>query len=292
MTVLVTGGAGFIGSYIVDLLINNNYNVVIVDNMSLGKLENINPAAKFYSMDISSPDIERVFKENKIEHVSHHAAQAAVSVSTFNPILDAKSNIIGTVNLLELAKKYKIKKFIYASTAAVYGTPEYLPVDEKHSLKPISNYGLSKLTAEKYIQLSGIDYLIFRYANVYGPRQNALGEAGVISIFKEKIKNNEILEIHGDGEQTRDFLYVKDVAQANLKAIQSNINNEIFNISTNSHININTLFDLVKKESTKIKYTSRRGGDIKDSVLNNQKAINFLGWNPKYNLKQGLNEFK
>jgi len=292
MTVLVTGGAGFIGSYIVDLLIENGYNVVVVDNMTLGKKVNINPKAKFYHLDITSPDLEKVFKENKIDYVSHHAAQAAVSVSTSDPIFDAKSNIIGTVNLLEMAKKYQIKKFIYASTAAVYGTPEYLPVDEKHPTIPMSNYGLSKLTAEKYIQLSELDYVIFRYANIYGLRQNAMGEAGVVSIFIEKIKNSQILEIHGDGQQTRDFLHAKDAAEANLKAIQKDVNSEIFNISTNLSISINKLFDVIRNENTQVKYGKERDGDIKDSTLNNTKARTLLGWNPEYNLQQGLNEFK
>lgn len=291
MAVLVTGGAGFIASYIVDTLIENGYEVIIVDNMSLGKKENINPKAKLYQFDITSIELEKVFKENDIEYISHHAAQATVSVSTAKPIFDAESNIIGTVNLLQMAKKHGVKKFIYASTAAVYGTPEYLPVDEKHLTKPMSNYGLSKLTAEKYIQLSGLDYVIFRYANVYGPRQNALGEAGVISIFIDKIKSKQTLEIHGDGEQTRDFLHAKDAAQANLKAIQNDVKNEIINISSNSSISINKLFDIVKNNNTQVKYSIAREGDIKNSTLDNSKALNLLGWKPEYNLEHGLGEF-
>lgn len=292
MTVLVTGGAGFIGSYIVDLLIDNDYDVIIADNMSHGRQENINSKAKFYNIDITSPDLERVFKENHIKFVSHHAAQAAVNISTSDPLLDAKSNILGTLNLLELSKKYGVDKFIYASTAAVYGSPEYLPVDENHPAMPMSNYGLSKLTAEKYIQLSGLNYVIFRYSNVYGPRQNALGEAGVISIFMDRIKSGRTVEIHGDGEQTRDFLHAEDAARANLKAIQENIKNEILNISSNSSISISRLFDIIRDENTQVKYTSPREGDIKDSTLDNHKAEKFMGWHPEYDLVKGLEEFK
>ncbi len=292
MAVLVTGGAGFIGSYIVDLLIDNGYSVIIADNMSLGRQENINPAAKFYNIDITTPDLEIVFNENKVKFVSHHAAQAAVSASTSDPLLDARSNIIGTVNLLELSKKYGVEKFIYASTAAVYGTPEYLPVNESHPAIPVSNYGLSKLTAEKYIQLSGLSYIIFRYSNVYGLRQNALGETGVIPIFIDKIKNSRILEIHGDGEQTRDFLHAKDAATANLKAIQANITNEILNISTNSGISINKFFNVIKNRDTQVKYTPARRGDIKNSILDNSKAVRLLGWSAEYDLIKGLEEFK
>ena len=155
----------------------------------------------------------------------------------------------------------------------------------------MSNYGLSKLTAEKYIQLSGINYIIFRYANVYGLRQNAQGEAGVISIFSDKVKNNQVVEIDGDGEQTRDFLHVKDVAEANLKAIQSNIFNEIINISTNTSISINELYKIIKSDNTTFKYTPKRSGDIKDSTLDNSKAIKLLNWHHKQNLESGLKEF-
>lgn len=292
MAVLVTGGAGFIASYVVDILIENNYEVIIVDNMILGKEENINPKAKFYNLNINSLVLEKVFKENNIEYISHHAAQASVSISTAKPIFDAESNIIGTVNILEMAKKYRVKRVIYASTAAVYGAPEYLPIDEKHPTNPISNYGLSKLTAEKYIELSGLDYIIFRYANVYGSRQNALGEAGVISIFIDKIKKNQMIEIYGDGEQTRDFLHAKDAAKANLKAVQSDVKNGIINISSNSSISINKLFDIIKKENTQLKYSPSRKGDIKNSSLDNTKAISLLGWKPGIYLKQGLSEFE
>jgi len=291
MAVLVTGGAGFIGSHIVDKLIEKNHEVIVADNLSVGKEQNLNPKAKFYKMDLKSLELEKIFAENKIEYVSHHAAQASVAVSMRDPLFDLQQNVAATVNLLQNCKKYGVKKIITASTAAVYGVPENLPVDENHKITALSFYGLSKMTMENYIKFFGVDYIIFRYANVYGPRQDAHGEAGVISIFIDKMFNDQLIEIHGDGEQTRDFVYVEDIAKANLLAIESCIKNETLNISTDSSVSINGLFGVLKNISgykREAVYTAPREGDIKDSVLDNSKAKSMLSWNYEVNLEEGL----
>lgn len=289
--ILITGGAGFIGSHVSDLLIAKGYNVFVIDNLSSGSNSNLNKNVKFYNLDINSTDIENIFKENKIDYVFHFAAQASVSYSTKYPTEDATENILGSINVLKFSKKYNVKKFITVSTAAVYGIPEYLPVDEKHNTTCLSFYGLSKLTMEKYTELFGIDYIIFRFANVYGPRQSAHGEAGVVAIFADKMKNNEDITIHGDGEQTRDFVYVSDIADICLNAIEKDIKNEIINVSTNTAISINKLFELMadkynyKKSPT---HTEERFGDIKHSILDNQKCLNLFGAVPKTSVEEGL----
>lgn len=289
--ILITGGAGFIGSHVSDLLVKNSYNVFVVDNLSSGCECNLNKKAQFYNLDVTSPDLETIFKENKIDYVFHFAAQASVSFSTQNPVEDAKENILGSINVLNFSKKYKIKKFITVSTAAIYGMPDYLPVDENHPAACLSFYGLSKLTMEKYTQLFGVDYIIFRFANVYGPRQSAHGEAGVVAIFADKMKNNEEIIINGDGEQTRDFVYVEDISEICLKAIKSDIKNQIVNVSTNQAISINELFEIM---ALKFNYTEKpvhvkeRFGDIKHSVLDNKKCKTLFGVIPETSVEQGL----
>lgn len=289
--VLITGGAGFIGSHVTDLLIENGYSVIVVDNLSSGFDANLNPKSKFYNVDITSPELEKVFKENSIDYVFHFAAQASVSFSTKKPVEDANENIIGTINVLKFAKKSGVKKFIVSSTAAVYGVPEYLPVDEKHPTTCLSFYGLSKLTMEKYVELFGIDYIIFRFANVYGPRQSAHGEAGVVAIFADKMKNNEDIIVDDDGEQTRDFVYVADVAKVCLKAIESDIKNEIINVSTSKAISVNKLFSsMATKFNYKktAKYGPQRVGDIKHSILDNKKCSKSFGFIPQTSIEDGL----
>ncbi|MEI8129462.1 MAG: NAD-dependent epimerase/dehydratase family protein [bacterium] len=289
--VLITGGAGFIGSHLGDLLIENGYNVFVVDNLSSGNGHNLNAKAKFYNLNINSIDLENIFKENKIDYVFHFAAQASVSFSTKNPTEDATENILGSINVLKFSKKYAVKKFITSSTAAVYGVPKYLPVDENHTTTCLSFYGLSKLTMEKYTELFGIDYLIFRFANVYGPRQSAHGEAGVVAIFADKMERNEEIIIHGDGEQTRDFVYVSDIAKVCLCAIQSELKNEIINVSTDKAISINKLFELMAEKYCYKKtpsYTQARFGDIKHSILDNKKCNELLGITPATSVESGL----
>lgn len=289
--VLITGGAGFIGSHVSDLLIKHGYSVIVVDNLSSGADSNLNKNAKFYNMDINSPDLEKVFKENKVNYVFHFAAQANVSFSTKFPTIDATENILGSINILQLSKKYGVEKFIPASTAAVYGVPKSLPVDENHETVCLSFYGISKLTMEKYVELFGVDYIIFRFANVYGPRQSAHGEAGVVAIFADKMKNNEDIIIHGDGEQTRDFVFVEDIAQACLSAIESDVKNEIINVSTNKAISINKLFEVMGGNYNYNKpaiHTEERFGDIKHSILDNKKCAKLLGFTPEISVESGL----
>ena len=279
--ILVTGGAGFIGSHIVDELINNSYNVIVADNLSTGRMENINNSAIFYNIDIKDKTrLETLFINNKIKYIIHLAAQASVGYSMKYPICDANENIISSLNLIELTKKYNIKKLIVSSTAAVYGEPQYLPIDENHNANPSSYYGLSKLTMEKYIKLSNIDYIIFRFSNVYGPRQIPEGEAGVVSIFMDYFINNNEINIFGDGNQTRDFIYVKDIAKILFLCIKNdNITKEIINISSNVSISINELYEKLKhitKKDLKVNYLEERRGDIKHSLLNNSKLLNYI----------------
>ena len=296
MKILVTGGAGFIGSHIVDLLIENGYEVVIVDNLSTGKEEFINKKAIFYKKDITDDDLYEIFEKEKPDYVVHQAAQIDVQRSIDDPVFDAKVNVLGTVNLLECCRKSGVKKIVYASSAAVYGNPEYLPIDEVHKINPISYYGISKHTAEHYFevysQLYDLKYTILRYANVYGIRQDPKGEGGVISIFVDKILKDERPIIFGDGNQTRDFVYVKDVAKANLLALEKG-DSEVVNISTNKATSINKLVELMNEimnTSLEPIYAEPRKGDIVHSYLDNKKALEVLGWKPEYSLKDGLRE--
>lgn len=278
--ILITGGAGFIGSHIADIFIDNNYKVIVADNLSTGRKENINDKAVFYDIDIKNLNsLEDIFKKHNIEYVIHLAAQVSVPNSMRDPINDANENIIASINVLELSKKYNIKKIIVSSSAAVYGMPNYLPIDEKHSANPISYYGLSKLTMEKYIELYNIDYIICRFSNVYGPRQTPHGEAGVVSIFIDNFINNKEINIFGNGEQTRDFIYVKDIAKIFLELVKNNVSKQVLNISTNSAITINKLFESIVKISNKnikANYLNFREGDIEHSILDNKKLLSLV----------------
>ncbi|MEI0604472.1 NAD-dependent epimerase/dehydratase family protein [Brachyspira alvinipulli] len=278
--ILVTGGAGFIGSHVVDIFIENNYKVIVADNLSTGRKENINTKAVFYNIDIKDyKALENIFKNNNIKYVIHLAAQVSVPNSMRNPINDANENIIASLNVFELSKKYNIKKIIVSSSAAVYGVPKYLPIDENHTVNPISYYGLSKITMEKYIELYNIDYIICRFSNVYGPRQTPHGEAGVVSIFIDYFINNKEINIFGNGEQTRDFIYVKDIAKIFLELINKNVSRQILNISTNSAITINNLFENIIKISNKnikANYLDVREGDIEHSILDNKKLLSLI----------------
>lgn len=297
MKVLVTGGAGFIGSNVVDLFISEGHDVIIVDNLCQGKIENVNNRARFYKCDILDVDkLDVIFSTEYPEVVIHNAAQIDVQASLEQPSMDAETNIKGTINILECCRKFSVNKIIYPSSAAVYGDPKYLPVDEEHEVNPISFYGISKHTPEHYIktysELYDIKYTIFRYANVYGIRQDPKGEGGVISIFIDKFLNREAPVIFGDGEQTRDFIYVKDIARANLAAL-NNGDNVICNISTQTQISVNQLVDVMKdvmESDLEAVHKEERCGDIKDSSLKNGKANDCLQWTPKYGLKDGLKE--
>jgi len=298
MKVLVTGGAGFIGSHIVDTLIESGYEVVVVDNLSTGKKEYLHDKAVFYNLELHSKQLDGVFAKELPDFVIHAAAQVDVSISINDPYYDAYSNILGTIHLLDLCRKYQVKKVIYASSCAVYGETGDYSIQESSIIQPISFYGASKYTPEQYIQLYqklyGLSFTILRYANVYGPRQTPKGEGGVISILVKKLLKNENPIIYGDGTQTRDFVYVKDVAHANLLALTKG-ENQIFNVSLNKKTSINELFlllSLLIPHSAVPTYKPSRNGDILYSRLDNQKAKELLGWQPKFDLFKGLSETK
>jgi UDP-glucose 4-epimerase len=287
--ILVTGGCGFIGSNLVDELIEQGREVCVID---LCKPNYKNNKASYYIMDIASDDVEQVFAQEKPDYVIHLAAQASVSVSVKNPKLDCMSNIYGTLNIIENCKKYNIKKLIAASTAAIYGAPQYLPVDEIHELNPTAPYGLSKKVMEEYIQMSGLDYVIFRFSNVYGPRQAYGGEAGVVSIFINNLLQNKEVVIFGDGEQYRDFIYVKDLVKCIIRTLDDSYKKEIFNLSTQTKISINELLNTLKiitGSSMKPIYKEQRPGDIKESILCNKKMLE-QGFVTNISLLEGLKE--
>lgn len=302
MKSLVTGGAGFIGSHLVDRLIKEGHKVVVIDNLSTGKKENLNPQAKFYKIDILSPQIPKIFQKEKPEIIFHYAAQIDVRKSVENPMADAKINILGSLNLIQSFiqnTKYKIQdiKFIFASTGgAIYGEAEVIPTPEAYPEFPLSPYGIAKLTIEKYLnyyhKVFGLPYFSLRLANVYGPRQNSKGEAGVVAIFCDKMLSGGQPIINGSGCQTRDFVYVDDVIEANILALRKN-KNGIFNIGTAKETDVNTIFEklknLTRSKCRKI-HGLEKAGEQKRSCLDFQKAKKELGWQPKYNLDKGLNK--
>jgi UDP-glucose 4-epimerase len=296
MNILVTGGAGFIGSNIVDSLIEEGHNTGVVDNLSSGIRGNVNPQAEFFEMDIANPLLSEVFASFKPELVIHHAAQIDVRRSILYPDQDAATNIMGTIRLLELCRTFEVRKMIYASSAAVYGAPLFLGITEDHPKKPQSFYGVSKFAVESYIdvysQLYGLDYTILRYANVYGIRQDPKGEGGVVSIFIDKLSRRETPVIYGSGEQTRDFIYIKDVVRANLAALDHG-SQSVVNIGTNRPTSTNELLKLlalVMGVQVQPIYQESRAGDIEHSRLDNSLANEVLLWEPRYSLMRGLEE--
>ncbi len=294
MKILVTGGAGFIGSHIVDRLLFIGHDVMVVDDLSTGQARNVAADVSFYEMSILAPELDAVFLHEKPNVVIHQAAQIDVQRSLADPIHDLQTNVEGTLHLLKLSCQHGVKKFIYASSAAVYGNPQYLGIDEAHPIQPMSFYGISKFTPEQYIQvyaqLYGIRYTILRYSNVYGIRQDPKGEGGVVSIFVDKLLRGEQPIIYGDGEQTRDFIYVEDVATANVAAL-SRGDGEVLNISTGKPTSVNELLRVMNElNGTDIPplYHSARPGDIRHSYLSNDKARQVLGWRPIVSLRDGL----
>lgn len=296
MKVIVTGGAGFIGSHIVDNVIKQGHKVVVVDNLSTGCIDNVHPQAKFYLKDITDQEIIGIFKLEKADIVFHQAAQVDIQISLKQPYLDAKTNVLGTINILEACIKSGVKKIIYASSAAAFGEPVYLGINEQHPINPISYYGISKHTPEHYLkvywQQYGLKFTALRYANVYGMRQDPKGEGGVVSIFVDKILACQNPTIFGDGSQTRDFIYVKDIVAANLAAINRG-DGYILNIGTGTQVSINSLFQIIKKISNtrvNVEYAPERPGDIRHSYFDNNRSKEILKWEPKYSLEEGLKE--
>lgn len=295
MKILVTGGAGFIGSHVADAYLDAGNDVVVVDDLSTGRQENVNPRAQFYAIDIRSAQLEEVFAKEKPDVINHHAAKASVRESMVRPILYADVNVLGSLNLLELARKYRVRKFMYISTGgAVYGEPEYLPADEDHPIYPLDAYGVSKASFEHYLPLYqaqyGIAYTVLRYANVYGPRQDPLGEAGVVAIFTGQMLAGEQAVVNGSGEQERDFVYVGDVAKANLLALTDG-DGGIYNIGTGVGTSINEIFAQLKAATGYDRlevHGPAKAGEVFKVYLNVDKAQRELAWQPVVGLEEGL----
>jgi UDP-glucose 4-epimerase len=331
-TVLVTGGAGFIGSHIVDLLIKNNFKVVVVDDLSSGREVNINRSARFYKLNITDQKgLAEVFRKEKPDYVCHEAAQISVSFSVRDPLFDAQTNILGSLNLLQCCVNYQAKGIVFASSGGtIYGEPGLFPISEGCTFNPQSPYGISKTAIEYYLDFYQknyhIPYIALRYGNVYGPRQDPYGEAGVIAIFIEKMLRGEIPTINGDGEYIRDYIYVEDVAQVNLLALQNMVKlpevvREIekdtvkaqekekeaeaetkvkpepeikfnsFNLGTERGISVNEIFFLLKeiiKFPHPANYGPPREGDIRKNILDCHLIRDVLGWQPKFDFTSGI----
>lgn len=295
MKILVTGGAGFIASQIADAFINEGHEVHILDNLSTGFEQNINPKTKFIKSDILSPSIHELFSKEKYDVVNHHAAQIDVRKSVEDPMFDANTNILGTINLLQACVKAGVKKFMFASTGgAVYGEQEFFPADENHPTNPVSPYGITKLTIEKYLYFYkneyGLNYTILRYANVYGPRQNPFGEAGVVAIFVNKLLKNENPLINGDGKQTRDYVFVEDVVKANVFTLDTE-DSEIFNVGTGIETSVNELFiklNSIAGNKAKEKHGSAPKGEQMRSVITSGKLFKKFNWKPSVKIDEGL----
>lgn len=295
MKVLVTGGAGFIGSHVADAYINQGHEVVIIDDFSTGVSANLNPKAKFYQLDIRSAAAAAVIRTEQPDLINHHAAQIRVDIAAKDPIFDAQINILGFLNLLQATKDVKsVKKIILASTGgAMYG-PKPTPFVETMLPQPLSPYGISKLADERYLyfyrQQYGIDYVALRYANVYGPRQNPHGEAGVVAIFCDNFLTDTQPVINGDGKQTRDYVYISDVVQANLLATAKNVTGE-FNIGTGIETDVNQIYDLVRQEfgsDQEATHGPDRPGEQATSSLDSSFAKEKLGWHPTVSLRNGI----
>ncbi|HKI79314.1 MAG TPA: NAD-dependent epimerase/dehydratase family protein [Ignavibacteriaceae bacterium] len=295
MKILVTGGAGFIASHISDAFINDGHEVFIFDNLSTGFEQNINPKANFIKTDITDKSLSSLFEKEKFDVINHHAAQMDVRRSVADPAFDANTNIIGTINLLQNCIKTGVKKFMFASTGgAVYGEQDYFPADEKHPTSPLSPYGISKLAVEKYLFFYNaqyrLNYSILRYANIYGPRQNPFGEAGVVAIFTSKLLNGEQPIINGTGEQTRDYVFVEDVVKANLLALNDQ-NSDIYNVGTGVETNVNQLYtelnNIIKNGQTE-KHGPAAPGEQMRSVITSEKLFKRFGWKPEIKLVTGL----
>jgi UDP-glucose 4-epimerase len=295
MKILVTGGAGFIASQVADAFINEGNEVHVLDNLSTGFEKNINKKAHFIKSDISSTSILEIFSKEKFDVVNHHAAQIDVRKSVNDPIFDANTNILGTINLLQACIKTGVKKFMFASTGgAVYGEPEYFPADEKHPTNPVSPYGITKLAIEKYLFFYKNEYdlnhTILRYANVYGPRQNPFGEAGVVAIFTNKLLENENPIINGEGIQTRDYVFVEDVVKSNVITLSSDTSN-IFNVGTEIETSVNQLFEKLNRISGDVaieKHGPAPKGEQLRSVITSDKLFKEFKWRPSVKIEEGL----
>lgn len=296
MKVLVTGGAGFIGSHTVDCLVRRGASVAAVDNLSTGSREFLRPDVQFYEMDIAHSGLEEVFLREKPDAVIHLAAEVSVPESVRDPVRNATVNILGTLRVLECSRRSGARKFVYASSCAVYGDPKQTPIPETHPLQPLSAYGISKMVPEFYLRVYQLAYsmscVALRYANVYGPRQRIAGEGAVVPSFITRLFSDQSPVIYGDGTQTRDFVSVQDVAEANVRAVESGAEG-VFNISSGVSTSIQALYEMLKSETGRdipAEYRPARPGDILHSLLDPRMAMKALGWRPSRSLRQGLRE--
>ncbi|HZQ04953.1 MAG TPA: NAD-dependent epimerase/dehydratase family protein [Anaerolineae bacterium] len=296
MRILVTGGAGFIGSNVVDAYLAEGHSVAVVDDLSTGKKSNLNSHIEFYDADIrDNRALTQIFDKFQPEMISHQAAKADVRESLQKPQLYADVNIIGSLNLLEQARRVGTRKVIYAGTGgATYGEPQYLPVNEEHPVNPLDPYGASKHQVEHYLFLYhhnyGLNYTVLRYPNVYGPRQNPFGEAGVIAIFTYKMLNGETPTIFGNGEKQRDFCYVGDVARANVLSLDKG-DHQIYNIGSGVGTTINTIYEKLQKATgypQPVHYAPDKPGEVSKIYLDLTKAKRDLGWEATVSLDEGL----
>ncbi len=298
MRILVTGGAGFIGSHIVDQCIAAGHEVAVVDNLweeGVGKRANLNARARFYYADITDESaLDHIFDEIQPEVVSHQAAQHSVSISTKHPKLDARVNVLGLLNVLTNCTRVGARKVVFASSGATYGTPASLPITEETPQHPESPYGITKMVAEHYLrywqETHGLAYTAFRYGNVYGPRQDPNGEAGVIAIFAKRFLNHDNVRIDWDGEQKKDYVYVGDVARANVMALESG-DNDIFCLGTGRGASVNELYHALERivgYTPEIIHAPKRPGDIYLAYFDCSKAARGLGWKPQVTLEEGI----
>ena len=295
MKIIVTGGAGFVGSHLVDAYVAAGHEVFVIDDLSSGNKRNLNPRAKFHHVDLLDPKMARLFAEIRPDVLNHHAAQMDVRRSVSDPLFDARVNILGFINLLESCKPLGLRKVIFASSGgAIYGEQESFPASEEHPKRPASPYGVSKLAGENYLAYYqttfGIPYVALRYSNVYGPRQNSKGEAGVVAIFTERLLAGKIPMINGDGKQTRDFVYVGDVCAANLRALETSYAGEL-NIGTGVETDIATLYhkicDRLGSRAAAVHGPAKSGEQLRSS-LDSSRARAILNWSPRASLDEGL----
>jgi UDP-glucose 4-epimerase len=295
MKVLVTGGAGFIGSHVVDAYVAAGHDVLVVDDLSSGKREQVNPRARFHQLDVQDPRTAALVQSERPDVLNLHAAQMSVRNSVADPLFDARVNVLGVINLLEAARQAGVRRVLFVSSGgAVYGEQETFPAPESHPTTPLSPYGVSKRAGELYASFYHAEYRLpcvaLRYANVYGPRQDPHGEAGVVAIFCQRMLRGEPITVNGDGKQTRDYVFVGDVVRANLLALESSVTGPI-NIGTGIETDVNTLADVLLKtigSRSEVGHGPAKPGEQRRSVVDSRRAAETIGWRPEVSLADGL----
>ena len=295
MKVLVTGGAGFIGSHVVDVYVAAGHEVIVVDNLCTGKRENLNLRARFVELDIGDPATAQLIRDERPDVLNHHAAQMDVRRSVADPLFDARTNILGTIALLEASRQAGVKRVLFVSSGgAAYGEQEIFPAPETHPTWPVSPYGVSKRSGELYCHFYqaeyGLPFVAFRYANVYGPRQDPHGEAGVVAIFSGRMLRGEPITINGDGTQTRDYVFVSDVARMSRLALECDATGPV-NVGTARETDVNTLARTMLEVSgsrSEVRHGPAKGGEQRRSVVDIRRAADVFGWTPEVSLRDGL----